>query len=555
MIAMLDDGELARCWTDLFRTDGCTKGIEDLCDKSSKKSVMEIPYSEIVTYNKEFSDYLLLKPEHTIMMGEALLRELIGLSKDPHISIFGLPDTCIEDFDDTNRHADGRFISIKGTVIKASIPIRDRNRPQVKHVVDYQCMEIITGFDVSSQSVNVRLRNHVVKNDIFGRTLKFNGFWKNDSTSGQNNDFCIHFEVNSIELLENDFGISFTDGDIEEITKASKDPLFFDNLIKSIAPTIAGMDDIKEVLALQLFGGVEHISDDNCYNPGAINVLLLAEPYAGVPTLVKAMSRLSPRGYLLSREDWRCVTPLIGRVVDDHFGKDMTSIDVGAVTIANKGLVCCEGIDRLERTEMLTNDVAYHGYDHITGKISCNLPADTSVLATTLPIWGRVEKGVDPLGQMGIPNWALSKLGLVMVVRDVPEEIRDRYIAEQIINKHLRANILGMKDEDVKKVILDRTSDSSTVYSEDFIKKYVAYAKLNCNPKVQESNLKIIEEGFLSFRERHTIVSTLWLRLLINLAEASARSRLSDIVDDSDASKAVRIMGDALTNLESIKNT
>ena len=49
---------------------------------------------------------------------------------------------------------------------------------------------------------------------------------------------------------------SMTDSEWEKIYKMSKDPNLFDNLIKSIFPSIHGNEEVKRGVTLMLFGGV-----------------------------------------------------------------------------------------------------------------------------------------------------------------------------------------------------------------------------------------------------------------------------------------------------------
>jgi replicative DNA helicase Mcm len=69
--------------------------------------------------------------------------------------------------------------------------------------------------------------------------------------------FEIYLECNSIEIAEKEFEeVQIEEKDEEEILTLSRDPNVYRKITHSIAPTIYGNEDVKEAIALQLFGGI-----------------------------------------------------------------------------------------------------------------------------------------------------------------------------------------------------------------------------------------------------------------------------------------------------------
>ena len=69
--------------------------------------------------------------------------------------------------------------------------------------------------------------------------------------------FDIFLECNSIEIAEKEFEeVDISEKDEDEIKALSSDPLIYGKITHSVAPTIYGSENVKEAIALQLFGGI-----------------------------------------------------------------------------------------------------------------------------------------------------------------------------------------------------------------------------------------------------------------------------------------------------------
>lgn len=91
--------------------------------------------------------------------------------------------------------------------------------------------------------------------------------------------YDIVVEANNIELLDEDYSkLAVTDDDIKKIIEFSKQDSSFEMLRNSIAPNIFGLDEVKEALLIQLFGGVRKVRKDNTVFRNVIHLLLIGEP-------------------------------------------------------------------------------------------------------------------------------------------------------------------------------------------------------------------------------------------------------------------------------------
>ena len=108
-------------------------------------------------------------------------------------------------------------------------------------------------------------------------------------------------DVLSVENEQADFSeVEITEEDEQEILEMSKDENLAENIVKSIAPTIYGMDDEKMAVALQLFGGSHKVLDDGTSIRGDIHILMIGDPGVAKSQILRYMSDLSPRGIYAS---------------------------------------------------------------------------------------------------------------------------------------------------------------------------------------------------------------------------------------------------------------
>ena len=82
--------------------------------------------------------------------------------------------------------------------------------------------------------------------------------------------------------MDEDFDeLVITPEDEEQILSLSRDPEVYNKIIKSIAPSIYGYEDIKEALSLQLFSGVPKNLPDGSRVRGDIHMLFVGDPGVG----------------------------------------------------------------------------------------------------------------------------------------------------------------------------------------------------------------------------------------------------------------------------------
>ncbi len=142
----------------------------------------------------------------------------------------------------------------------------------------------------------------------------------------------LFIEGNSIEILQQEYEeVEITEEDKKKIIELSESKDIYDRIVRSIAPSIYGYDDIKLAIALQLFGGVPKKLPDGTEIRGDIHILLVGDP--GVAKCVDYDTEvLLPDGSLVKIGDLVEKVLMNGkRKIDDGFyaetNHDIISLD------------------------------------------------------------------------------------------------------------------------------------------------------------------------------------------------------------------------------------
>ncbi|MHA1550842.1 MAG: LAGLIDADG family homing endonuclease [Candidatus Heimdallarchaeaceae archaeon] len=131
----------------------------------------------------------------------------------------------------------------------------------------------------------------------------------------------------------------------EEIIKLSKDLNVHRRIVRSIAPSIYGMETIKEALASVLFGGVSRVAPDGMKQRGDSNVLLVGDPGVAKSQMLQYIARLAPRGLLTSGKA-SSAAGLTAAVVRDPDSGEFT-LEAGALVLADRGVCLIDEFDKM----------------------------------------------------------------------------------------------------------------------------------------------------------------------------------------------------------------
>lgn len=373
--------------------------------------------------------------------------------------------------------------------------------------------------------------------------------------------------ANNIDKL--DFQVQFpTPSEIAEFRRVSHNEDIVDLLSQSIAPSIFGHEIIKKALLLQLLGGVEKNLKHGTHLRGDINILLVGDPGTAKSQLLRYMLHLSPLSISTSGRSSTGVGLTAAVVSDPQTGE--RTLQAGAMVLADRGLVCVDEFDKMldeDRTAM--HEVMEQQTVTIQkAGIHTTLNARTSVLAASNPIYGHYEPRKSVQHNVNLPDSLLSRFDLVFVLVDSKDQFRDRSIATHVLKMHqykddklstkglsddTKANEFGsismssgFEDNSNKDAVFTTTVFGQKLYTREFLRKFVSYAKKR-TPKMLPEAMALIQEKYVYLRSGASRQVTLpitarSLETLIRLSTAHAKCRLSNEITIKDVEGAFEIM-------------
>ena len=354
------------------------------------------------------------------------------------------------------------------------------------------------------------------------------------ATGGKSTKFDLLVDVNHLDTIDEEFDeIEISKEDEEVIRELSKHPKIYNKLIKSIAPSLIGLEDIKLALVMQLFGGAAKERKDGTRMRGDMHIFLVGDPGAGKSELLKYISTLAPKARYVSGKG-ASGAGLTATVVKDEFMRGW-ALEAGALVLANNGIVCIDEMDKMSNEDRSAMHEAMEQQKITISKanVQATLLSRTAVLAAANPKFGRFDP-YSPLGQqIELPATLINRFDLIFPIRDIPNVEQDTKVARHVLE--LQKDIESAKPD----------------IEADILKKYIAFAKQNYFPKLSNTASDEILKFYIDLRgtaarEESEVkpipISARQLQGLVRLAEASARIRLSKTVTKKDATRAIDLL-------------
>ena len=215
-------------------------------------------------------------------------------------------------------------------------------------------------------------------------------------------------------------------------------------------------------------------------------------------------------------------------------------LEAGAIVLANKGLLSIDEFEKMDAGDQVAmHEALEQGSVSIAkASIMATLPAETSVLAGANPKFSRFDAYRSIADQITIVDTLLSRFDLKFILRDVPNAAKDRKLVEHILKARAGAH-----------------EETEPEINPALIRKYIAYAKKNCIPKITDETGKLLKDFYLRTRKKAEggnapIPITLrQFEALIRLSEASAKIALSDYIRKEDTQRAIKLMQFSLYQL------
>ena len=545
--------------------------VFSILEKYPDERTLNVDYTTLEIFDPDLADLLIEKPEEVINSAKIAIKNIDPLVKDADLNIrFEHLSNIIPLKTHLSKYI-GTFVAADGIVRKT-----DEIRPRIETGV-FECRGCMRLHEVEQTSANhiiepslcsecggrsfrllqeeskyvdtqtARMQEPlenlsggtepkqmlmILEDDLVdklnpGDKVRITGTLKTfrEERSGK---FKNYIYVNHIEALEQEFEeLHLSEEDEEEILELSKDPHIYEKIIKSTAPSIKGYRDVKEAIALQLFGGASKQLEDETKLRGDIHILIVGDPGIGKSQILKYVSRLAPRSIYTSGKG-TTGAGLTAAAVRDELGG--WSLEAGALVLGDQGNVCVDELDKMrsedrsalhEALEQQTVSIAKAG-------IMATLNSRCSVLAAANPKFGRFDRYKILAEQIDLPAPIISRFDLIFVIEDKPSREKDSELAEHILKTH-QFNTVDYEIEP------------------ELLRKYIAYARKNVNPRLTEDANNVLKEFYVSTRNSNpeeqgaVPITARQLEAIIRLSEASAKIKLKETVEREDAEKAVRL--------------
>ncbi|MET1124109.1 MAG: minichromosome maintenance protein MCM [Archaeoglobaceae archaeon] len=365
-------------------------------------------------------------------------------------------------------------------------------------------------------------------------------------------------EGNSIEILQQEYEeFEITEEDKKRILQLVSSGNIYEKVVRSIAPSIYGHEDVKLAIALQLFGGIPKKLPDGTEIRGDIHILLVGDPGVAKSQLLRYIHRIAPRSVYTTGKGTTTAGLTATAVRDEVDGR--WTLEAGALVLADKGIALVDEIDKMRKEDHSALHEALEQQTISVAKAGINaiLRARCALLGAANPKYGRFDRFSPIAEQIDLSPTLLSRFDLIFVMTDDPEEAKDREIARHILEAHQlgemveRRKNFGDYSEEMLKV---KAKKIEPAIEPELLRKYIAYAKKTVFPVLTEEAKRRIEEYYVSLRSKAkenspVPITARQLESLIRLAEASARMRLSDRVEVEDVERVIGIMERSLAQI------
>lgn len=545
-------------------------------------NVVSLDFLKLTEFSNKLPDEILSNPEDTLRIIELAVEEL-GLIKNARVRLMDVPkgqEMKVRNIRSKNLN---EMIVVEGIIRQASdvrpqvvnakfecpscgtlmsvlqIERKFREPPRCscgrrggfrlisKEMVDTQRLVVEEAPESLSGGEQPKRINVFVKEDLVepkmeekttpGSRIKVIGILKEVpvplQTGGMSTRFELALEANNVIPMEETFEeLDISDEDERQILELAEDPMVFENLARSITPSIWGYEEIKKSLVLQLFSGVQKVHKDGQKSRGDIHILLIGDPGVAKSVTLGFMANISPKGrYVVGKS--ASGAGLTATVVRDEYLRGW-SLEAGAMVLANKGLVC---VDELEKMDPNDRSAMHEAMEQQTitvskANVQATLRAETSVLAAANPKFGRFDPSQPIAQQIDLPPTLINRFDIIFTLRDVPNREKDEKIAEHVLNEH-------------------RKEGEGMFIPRELFRKYVAYAKQRIKPELTDEAVEEIKKFYIDLRNKPVAVesglrpipiSARQLQALIRMAEASAKVKLSKKVTKEDSKIAIDIM-------------
>lgn len=405
--------------------------------------------------------------------------------------------------------------------------------------------------------IDVYLTGDLTEQFTGGDRVTVNGILDIDTSDFESPVFDTQLDSRDVVKEESDYEDIEVDKYLPEIREIASgergDP--FDLWQESIHPTHEGDDKIKLALALQVFSGWAREYPSGDRDRGDVHILLLGDPGCDKSGMLSAVADLAPRS-VYSGGKGSSAAGLTASAVRDDFGDAEWGLEAGTLVLASGGIACVDEIDKMDEEDRSAMHGAMEGLQQVhinKAGIDADLNTRASLLAAGNPKHGRFDQYQPFAEQINMDPALISRFDLMFMLTDEP----DRETDSKIVSSKIDSRSVAGKHTLGKELSDEEEQQIEPEIRREVMRAYIAFAKENVFPRIKDEDVRRkLLDYFVELRQANKSgaddetspvpVTHRKEEAIERLAEASARIRLSDEVEEQDVERAVSLVESSL---------
>ncbi|CAI0463746.1 unnamed protein product [Linum tenue] len=533
----------------------------------ANKCSLEIDYKQFIYVHPNIAIWLADAPQSVLEVMEEVAKSVVfdlhpkykNIHQKIYVRVTNLP--VYDQIRNIRQIHLNTMIRIGGVVTRRSGVF-----PQLQQTIyrNYQKLTLQESPGIVPAGRLPRHKEVILLNDLIdcarpGEEIEVTGVYTNnfDLSLNTKNGFPVFatlIEANYVTKKQDLFSsYKLTQEDKEEIEKLAKDPRIGERIVKSIAPSIYGHEDVKAGIALAMFGGQEKNVEGKHRLRGDINVLLLGDPGTAKSQFLKYVEKTGQRAVYTTGKGASAVG-LTAAVHKDPVTREWT-LEGGALVLADKGICLIDEFDKMNDQDRVSIHEAMEQQSISISKagIVTSLQARCSVIAAANPIGGRYDSSKTFGQNVELTDPIVSRFDILCVVKDIVDPVADEMLAKFVVDSHFKSQPKGaaMDDRSMNESQEDNQATSVAtdpeILPQDLLKKYISYAKLNIFPRLHDSDMEKLTQVYAELRKESSHgqgvpIAVRHIESMIRMSEAHARMHLRQYVTEEDVDMAIRVL-------------
>ncbi len=229
--------------------------------------------------------------------------------------------------------------------------------PESSQWIDIQRMEVQEPLELlkggeEARRIEIWLEDDLTDLALPGDKVNITGMVRLRPPKQRGSVYQKFVEANWIEKATSEFEeIEITPEEEKEIKKFSKDPLIYNKIVDSIAPSIYGYKEVKEAIALQMFGGrYSKKMPEGTSIRGDIHVLLIGDPGVAKSRILQYVDEIAPKSLYVTGKG-ATGAGLTATAEKDEFAEGAWTLKAGALVLAGGGICAIDEFDKMREED------------------------------------------------------------------------------------------------------------------------------------------------------------------------------------------------------------